>query len=242
MKQTLKKLSAVFCTSVVAGSLLFGTAAVSAAEEDSLKEQIALGAEQTVETIVTMSDEDIESYLNSGDDFAVSALEAWVDAKDEVGSLPEEIEYHAEVTENDGDYLAVVPVAFEKYDADFTFIVDPEVGFTSMTIDVNYPLSVYMKGAAQNTIIGIATVFIMLLFLSFIISLFRFIPSGDKKKAAPKAAPAPAAAPVPVPAVEEIPDDTELIAVIAAAIAASEGQTSTDGFVVRSIRKVNKKW
>ena len=35
-------------------------------------------------------------------------------------------------------------------------------------------------------------------------------------------------------------DGTELIAVIAAAIAASEG-TSTDGFVVRSIRKVNRK-
>ena len=38
-------------------------------------------------------------------------------------------------------------------------------------------------------------------------------------------------------------DDLELIAVIAAGIAASEGATSTDGFVVRSIRKTNaKKW
>ena len=35
-------------------------------------------------------------------------------------------------------------------------------------------------------------------------------------------------------------DNSELIAVIAAAIAASEG-TSTDGFVVRSIRKINRK-
>ena len=32
-----------------------------------------------------------------------------------------------------------------------------------------------------------------------------------------------------------------LVAVIAAAIAASEGKTSTDGFVVRSIRKVNRR-
>ena len=37
-------------------------------------------------------------------------------------------------------------------------------------------------------------------------------------------------------------DDLELVAVIAAAIAAAEN-TSTDGFVVRSIKKVNKsKW
>ena len=35
---------------------------------------------------------------------------------------------------------------------------------------------------------------------------------------------------------EQLTDDTELVAVIAAAIAAYEG-TSTDGFVVRSIRR-----
>ena len=55
------------------------------------------------------------------------------------------------------------------------------------------------------------------------------------------AAPAPVAAPVAEPAVEDVTDDVELIAVIAAAIAASEGKTSTDGFVVRSIRKVNRR-
>jgi hypothetical protein len=55
------------------------------------------------------------------------------------------------------------------------------------------------------------------------------------------AAPAPVAAPVAEPAVEDVTDDGELIAVIAAAIAASEGKTSTDGFVVRSIRKVNRR-
>ena len=41
----------------------------------------------------------------------------------------------------------------------------------------------------------------------------------------------------------ELSDDLELVAVISAAIAASEGQTSTDGFVVRSIKRANKnKW
>jgi len=33
-------------------------------------------------------------------------------------------------------------------------------------------------------------------------------------------------------------DDLELVAVISAAIAAYEGSTSTDGFVVRSIRRI----
>ena len=66
--------------------------------------------------------------------------------------------------------------------------------------------------------------------------------------AAPAAPVLPASAPVQRPAapapvaaapVQEA-DNSELIAVIAAAIAASEG-TSTDGFVVRSIRKINRK-
>ena len=55
------------------------------------------------------------------------------------------------------------------------------------------------------------------------------------------AAPAPVAAPVAEPVVEDVTDDDELVAVIAAAIAASEGKTSTDGFVVRSIRKINRR-
>ena len=50
-------------------------------------------------------------------------------------------------------------------------------------------------------------------------------------------------APVQAAVVEEVveeADDLELIAVIAAAIAASEGAASTDGFVVRSIRKARR--
>ena len=41
---------------------------------------------------------------------------------------------------------------------------------------------------------------------------------------------------------EDLTSDAELVAVIAAAIAAYEGSSSTEGFQVRSIRKVNKNW
>ena len=63
---------------------------------------------------------------------------------------------------------------------------------------------------------------------------------AKKKDAAPTAAPAaPVAKPAPV--VEELVDDSELVAVIMAAIyasMASEGKAvSKDGLVVRSIRR-----
>ena len=57
------------------------------------------------------------------------------------------------------------------------------------------------------------------------------------RAAAAKAAPAPVAAPQPAAAEEEVADDSELIAVIAAAIAAFDN--SGKSLVVRKVRKVS---
>ena len=100
----------------------------------------------------------------------------------------------------------------------------------------------------QVVLMGLITVFIVLICL--IIYCFNFIPkiqaafSGKKSEPEEKRETAPAAAPAPVPAApapaaaQELMDDGELVAVIAAAIAASEGTPSPEGFVVRSIRRV----
>ena len=114
-----------------------------------------------------------------------------------------------------------------------------------------------LSTAGINTLICIAVVFAVLIFISLIISLFRFIPKMEasaakrkEKRAARKAikngenVTAAEAADKVVTQIEtreeeELSDDCELVAVIAAAIAASTG-TSADGFVVRSIRKVRR--
>lgn len=107
-----------------------------------------------------------------------------------------------------------------------------------------------MAEATVNTIIGITVVFLALLFISFVISLFKYINKFEQKladKKAGKAAPAPQQAPAPAPVVEAAPetDDLELIAVITAAIHAYEeaqGNTVTGDLVVRSIKKRNSRW
>ena len=97
-----------------------------------------------------------------------------------------------------------------------------------------------MARAGLNTLIGMGTVFVVLILISMIINGFAVIPKLQKafsKKADEGQSVKENAAPVvqaEEPAVDET-DDLELVAVIAAAIAASEGATSTDGFVVRSI-------
>ena len=107
-----------------------------------------------------------------------------------------------------------------------------------------------MAEAAVNTVIGISVVFLALLFISFVISLFKYINKFEQKladKKAGKAAPAPQSAPAAAPVVEAAPetDDLELIAVITAAIHAYEeaqGNAVSGDLVVRSIKKRNSRW
>ena len=98
---------------------------------------------------------------------------------------------------------------------------------------------------ATVAVIGIAIVFAVLALLIVCIYALGAVMqklTGEKKEA-PKAAPAPApvpAAPAPVveePVAEEVVDDAELIAVIAAAIAAFDNSGKT--LVVRKVRRVS---
>ena len=102
--------------------------------------------------------------------------------------------------------------------------------------------------AGLNTLMGVGIVFLVLILISFVISAFVLINKAEsamknrKNKNTPAPAPVPKSAPVQAAAEEEIStDDTELVAVIAAAIASYEG-TTPEGIVVRSIRKVNTTW
>ena len=246
MNQVFKKASSVLTAVVCAASITFSGASLVLADgeiDDQTKTTIETTAEGLTETIIPLTDEQIEAYMESGDDFTENAMTAWNGAKEELGDMKEtgsvEIEY------SNDEYTATVPVTFEKEDAEFIYVFDKNLTPTSLSVDVKYSFATTMKNAALNTVMGLGTVFVILVMLIFLISLFQFIPGSgaQEAKAKKKAAEEAAAAPTPV-SVAAVPvqeaDNSELIAVIAAAIAASEG-TSTDGFVVRSIRKINRK-
>lgn len=93
------------------------------------------------------------------------------------------------------------------------------------------------------TVLGICTVFVVLIFISLILTAFgKLNIDSGKKKAEEKAAVKPAPAVVPVTD-KKVNDDLELIAVITAAIAAQEcakgNNIGPDKLVVRSLRRVN---
>lgn len=244
MKQMIKKVSSAGVAILLAGLLtLFGSTAVFASEEidEMLEAQLVMMAEGLTDTIIPLSDEEIAGYQESADEFTASAMEAWDTSRNELGELKDGKIAETVVEMSEDTYIATVSRTFEKAEANFVYTFDEMGTPVSMTVDVQYPMSVTLQRAGLNTLMGLATVFLMLIFLSFIISLFKYIPKLLEGKKKEEKAPAPVVA-APVEAPVQAADDGELIAVIAAAIAASEG-TSTDDFVVRSIRKINrKKW
>lgn len=148
---------------------------------------------------------------------------------------------------DDDTIIVTVPVTGEHGEGsvELIFTNDIYLTLTSCTLNLNETMGALMERATLNTLIGMGTVFIVLILISAIISCFQFIPK-IQEKISKKAAPAPASTPdVAAPIVteeEELADDTELAAVIAAAIATYEG-TSTDGFQVRSIKRAStRKW
>ena len=246
--KTFKKITSVCMALLVMAALIIGsTSMVFAADkvDDSVKNTLVNTAEGLTDTIIGLADADIENYLNSGDDFTTSAMQSWQSSKDELGSKKDK-NGETSVTLKDDQYTVTVPVKFGKADANFVYVFDSTGTPVSLSVDVQYGMGKTLQRAGLNTLMGIGTVFVMLILLSLLISLFRFIPNPEAKKAAEakaakevKEAEAAAAAPAVQAAEENLADDGELVAVIAAAIAAAEG-TTTDGFVVRSIRKVKR--
>ena len=201
--------------------------------------------EATLENIDEIVNENaVEQYAS--DEVIYAGLLGWKDALKDIGTF--EVTAGGSAHTTDEEMVISVEVLGSSHNATVEFVVDAATGaFTGITTNVKYSTGEIMLKAGMNTLIGMGTVFVVLILISLIISCFSLISKMESKKKTEASAPAANAQPAPAavqPAVqEELSDDTELVAVIAAAIAAYEGSGSTDGFVVRSIRKSNKsKW
>lgn len=117
-----------------------------------------------------------------------------------------------------------------------------------MVVSAIYSSKELVGQAGMNTIIGMGTVFVVLIFISFIISLFKYLPALFAKK--PKVEPekkveTQKAVSTPVETGTNLANDEQLVAVITAAIYAYEAQSgnvaiSKDKLIVRSIKRVRK--
>lgn len=178
----------------------------------------------------------------------LSGITSFNSAFDSIGELKEAGEAKAEVSAD--EIIVTVPItgSLQKAEAEFIFSNDIFLTVQAAALNPDASLGDKMGKAGLNTLMGMGTVFVVLILISLIISAMGLIPKlqNKMKKKADKADEKenkPAAIAETVTAAveeEELSDDLELIAVIAAAIAASEDAASADGFVVRSIRKARR--
>ena len=202
-------------------------------------------AEYYFDLLGQLSSEQLEEAEKQGYDYASlfkSAYSSYESSIDEIGVVTgmgelKQNTMDADMTE--GMILAEI----KGTDHDGTIeVVYEKSAPVSITVNTIYTFGESMEKAALNTLLGMGTVFCVLILISLLISCFNFIPKIQAafKKKDKKEEPKTAAVDHTIAQIiekEEQADNTELVAVIAAAIAASQGASSTDGFVVRSIRK-----
>lgn len=212
---------------------------------------LAVG-ESYMSTFAAMDETTAEYYKDNASGFLRDAAEIYYGYL-ENNTLGEykEISKSSVEEEKDG-YLVTVTAEFEK--VNLTMKLECKhisnqltpTGLTFSTEDIN-PKSLGKKlaDAGLNTLIGLFTVFVILILISYIISLFKYIPEIQEKlskkndvKNVELTAVQSATAQIEQKEEtkeEELVEDSELVAVITAAIMASGA--SPDGFVVRSIRR-----
>lgn len=201
-------------------------------------DQLKGSCENTVEILQSMSESEKAACLASNDEKMVNLINRWEEAQEGVGAYVELGEF--KITKSGKTLTCEQEIIYENRPVILTYVYKAHnMELEDITVDQVQTLGEKMTNAALNTLMGMGVVFTVLILISLIISCFKFLTYFEKGKES-KAVPAAKepVAPVP-PSVEEVldaQDDLELAAVIAAAIAASTG-TSTDDFVVRSIKR-----
>lgn len=245
-----KKISLLLCVLVMTFSFA-GCSEEKVSATD--KETLEASAEVFISSFSQMADEDLESFKEvsdfqldyimmsnylpiTGENF-ITIINSWEAAEEECGAYVSHGDYEVEAT-NDG-YEVSTEAEYENRKATILFVFDENMNVESMDVSAKFSMGEILTKAGLNTLLGMGTVFIVLIFLAFLISLMKYIPvlmdlftKKDKKTAEVTV---PVTTETVVESAEEV-DDLELIAVITAAIAAQEG-TDGSGFVVRSIRR-----
>lgn len=185
-----------------------------------------------------------QTSIRADGEVFVAGIHSWIDNKEEIGQVEKKVTADDITIDAKEDELIVsVAIDGDIHDAVLEVMYDKNLHVTSINTNIIYSFGELMVKAGVNTLIGMGTVFAVLILISLIIGCFGIIPKiqaslSEQKQVKEAADVSVDNAIAGIIEREEVSDDCELIAVIAAAIAASEGASSTDGFIVRSIRKI----
>lgn len=197
--------------------------------QSALEEQAKQYAEQS---IYALSADEIQQQINSAyktkDEITYNGLTNYLNDLDRLGAFVSVDD--AAATKTEDGYSIEINSTFEERTLKLTLGINETTGkVTEMTFEPHYTMAEQMIDAGANLLVGMGTVFIVLIFIAWVISLFKYI-SVFEKKAKAKNAPAPApkaSTTAPKAAATAAPKQDDAVqAVIAAAIAAYEADTA----------------
>ena len=214
-----------------------------ASQDEAALEEIASYGDEYVEMSFEYSGIKVNGYG------VLNGINSWISASEEIGQFQRVDSMSVDYDDQGKDIIVIANISGTNRTAQVEAIYEDDLygTLTSITTNVNYTFGEKMGKAGLNTLMGMGTVFAVLILICFIISLFKYISKiQDAFANRGKKEEQPAAADTAIAQIiekEEQTDDLELIAVITAAIAASGTSGSEDDFVVRSIRRrPNSQW
>lgn len=230
-------------------------------ERDSIKQV----SENLTMALLTINEPGRAYYENEGEEVFKTAIESFDKAKEEAGDF---VDFKSQTVSEEGNTVVVnVLTEFSERDVEIQYIYmkdpayaykDPETTLPfqpkSITVSPVYSMDELMKKAAGNTLMGIGTVFVVLIFISFCISILKYIAmlankmthksSDDKAENVKEMKAKVRSIPEAEKRAEEnmdLTNDAQLVAVITAAIQVeNESQAGNDQLVVRSIRRAGR--
>ena len=144
------------------------------------------------------------------------------------------------VSYSDGNYVVKAAYSAELGNGEMTLgLKEDAKEMVILSFTPKYSLAEKMGKAALNTVLGMGTVFIILIFISFLISLFKYISIFENKIKAKQTPVIETKENNTVSEPENLEDDLELVAVITAAIA-EFSNTDASNLIVRSITRVKR--
>ena len=108
---------------------------------------------------------------------------SWNSTRGELGALKSIGTINIALNKDTGKLCTItVDTAYEKNDkVSFEFVINDDFSLENGAINPSYTTGQKMYKAVMNTIIGMGTVFIVLIFISFIIGLFKYISVFENK-------------------------------------------------------------
>lgn len=205
--------------------------------------ELQTGMEKDVSSLVSMTDENREYVKSYGSEQIIDLLAAWDNTVADLGSYQGIGEFTATKAQKTVTTDQIVKFQGRDVVVSYVYTYNYETGqadLTSATVEPAYTMGEKMETAGLNTLMGMGTVFVVLILISLIIYCFNIFPYLAKRKENKNRLAGSddnaVMTQIEQNEAQQLTDDLELVAVISAAIAASTG-TSTDAFVVRSIHR-----